>query len=120
VSCRKAAGNNSIRVLSAHAGKPYRLLQPTPDEWSVGVPFELPFDLKGYLEWLMSENWPDEESAFFDEVMQRAKCGELPPEDYKQFVSVVEGIDRENKQTLKRIEKIFRRGKFRLVPAQTP
>jgi hypothetical protein len=113
-----APGDPNFRctVLPACAGKPYRLLQPAPDEWHVGVPpFELPFDLKGYLEWLMSEDWPDEEHALFEEAAQRLKRGELSPENFKQFVLVAEEINREDKETIRHMEKILRRSNFRVV-----
>jgi hypothetical protein len=108
--------NFHCTVLPARTGKPYRLLQPDPDEWHVGLPpFELPFDLKGYLEWLMSENWPDEEHAIFEEVRQRFKRGELSRENFKQFMSVVEEIGREDKESIGHLEKILRRSNFRVV-----
>jgi len=113
-----APGDPNFRctVLPACAGKPYRLLQPAADEWHIGrPPFELPFDLKGFLGWLMSEHWPDEENAFFEEVMQRFERGELSLENMQRFVSVVKEIDQENKQTVGHLEKILRRSNLRVV-----
>jgi hypothetical protein len=117
-----APGDPNFRctVLPACTGKPYRLLQPDPNEWHVAVaPFELPFNLKGYLDWLMSEDL-DEEHALFEEATQRFKCGDLSLKNFEQFVSVVEEIHQENIETIGHMEKILRRGKFRVVPAQTP
>jgi hypothetical protein len=91
-----APGDFNIRctVLPARTGKPYRLLQPAADEWHVaGPPFELPFALKDYLGWLMSENWPEEEDAICEEVIQRFKRGELAPEGFKQWVQVVKELN---------------------------
>jgi hypothetical protein len=113
-----APGDPNFRctVLPACAGKPYRLLQPASDEWHVGVvPFELPFDLKEYLGWLMFEDWPDEEDALFKEAAQRFKSGDLSLENFEQFVSVVKEINQGNNETLGHLQKILRRSNFRVV-----
>ena len=63
----------------------------------------------------MSENWPDEEHAFFEEVMQRFKRGELSLEIFERVVSVVKEINRENNETLGHLEKILRKSNLRVV-----
>jgi len=113
-----APGDPNFRctVLPACVGKPYRLLQPDPDEWHVAVPpFELPFDLKQFLEWLSSEDWPDEENDIFEEAGQRFKRGELSPENFKWFVSVAKEINQEAGELIRHLEKILRRSNFRVV-----
>jgi hypothetical protein len=113
-----APGDPNFRrtVLPACTGKPYRLLQPAPDEWHVAAPpFELPFDLKQFLEWFSSGDWPDQEHAIFEEAAQRFKRGELSLENYKQFVSVAKEVNQEFKDTAGRLEKILRRSNFRVV-----
>jgi hypothetical protein len=113
--------NFHCAALPACAGKPYRLLQPAPHEWHVAVaPFEMPFDLKGYLDWLMSEDWPEEDEALHNEVIHRFKRRELSPENFKQFVAVAKEINQENIKWIKRAEGIVRRSNLRVVPAQTP
>jgi hypothetical protein len=105
-------------VLPARTGKPYRLLHPTPGaDYAVfgQSQFELPFDLKDYLGWLMSENWPEEEDTIFEEAGQRFKRGELSAENFKRFVSVAQEINRKDEQMIKHMQKIVRRSKFRLV-----
>ena len=72
------------------------------------------------LEWLMSEDWPDEEHALFEEAAQRFKCGELSRENFKQFVLVAEEINREDKETIGHMEKILRRSNFRVVSPNRP
>jgi hypothetical protein len=112
-----APGDFNIRctVLPARTGKPYRLLHPTPDEWFAGAPFELPFAVKDYLGWLMSEDWPEEEDAICEEVIQRFKRGELAPECFKQWVQVVKQLSQESSEQIKFLEKTLRRSNFRLV-----
>jgi hypothetical protein len=112
-----APGDFNIRctVLPARTGKPYRLLHPTPGaDFAVAQPaFELPFDLKEYLGWLMSENWPEEEDAICEEVIQRFKRGELAPEGFKQFVQVVKELHQESSEQIKFLQKTLRRSNFR-------
>jgi hypothetical protein len=110
--------NFHCTVLPACTGKPYRLLHSAPGaDFAVFCQsqFELPFDLKDYLGWLMSENWPEEEETIFEEAGQRFKRGELSAENFKRFVSVAQEINREDKEMIRRMEKILRRSNFRLV-----
>jgi hypothetical protein len=63
----------------------------------------------------MSENWPEEEDAIHEEVIQRFKRGELALEGFEQFVQVVKELNQENIEWIARAEKIVRRSNFRLV-----
>lgn len=115
-----ALGDLNFRctVLPAQTDKPYRLLQPTADEWHVAQPpFELLFNLKDYLGWLMSEDWPEEENAIYEEAAQRFKRGELSRENFKQFVQIGKELNQEFGEQTELLKKTLRRSNFRVVSA---